>query len=884
MGLTVGTKLGPYEIVVLLGEGGMGEVYRATDTRLDRPVVIKIIRTHLSSEPDSRERFEREARAISALNHPNICHLYDVGTWDGNSYLVLECLEGETLADRIRKGALPFAQTLRYGTELADALDTAHRRGIVHRDLKPGNIFVTSHGECKILDFGLAKLEEETFPEMTTVLGSTALTSPGSTVGTLAYMSPEQARGEPLDARTDLFSFGAVLYEMATGKMAFRGKTSAMICKAILDETPSPLSEANPELPQRLEEIVSKALEKDRELRYQSAAEIRSDLQRLKRDSESGKSAPRAAAASPRPRRLWKILTAAAVVAVPAAAGVVMLFRSGGPAKSESMKWEQLTFFTDSAVYPALSPDGRMLAFIRGNDSFLGPGQIYVKLLPSGDPVQLTHDSASKLGPAFSPDGSRIAYGTVDPWDVWEVPVLGGQPHRLLANASSLTWIDDGKRLLFSEIKQGLHMALVSTDSARGESRDVYVPPGDRSMVHHSYLSPDGRWVLVVMMNNQGQLIPCRVVPFEGSSEPRVVGPPDATCISGAWSPDGRWVYVSANSGGKFHIWRQKFPDGQPEQITSGPTEEEGVVMAPDGKSLLTSVGVSDSTLWVHDANGDRQLSSEGNAGGSSFSRDGSKLYYLMQSGQSPGLELWVTELASGRSERVISGYSLQPRFSAGDYTISEDERRVAFSMKDQRGISHLWVAPLDHRSSPRQLPSASGEDSPFFLPDGELVFRVAEGGLSFLYRMHPDGSARQKAITDPILDLFAVSPDGRWVVASTKSQDEEHTAAIFAYSLDGAPAVRLCNSLCTVGWDVQGRFFGLQFDNSGDPNTYALPVPAARGLPNLRPSGVTDGKDLKADKKILVIPHRIESAFSPALYSFTRQTTRRNIYRIPLP
>jgi eukaryotic-like serine/threonine-protein kinase len=883
MGLTVGTKLGPYEIVVLLGEGGMGEVYRATDTRLERPVVIKIIRTHLSSEPDSRERFEREARAISALNHPNICHLYDVGAWEGNSYLVLECLEGETLADRLRKGALPFAQTLRYGTELADALDTAHRRGIVHRDLKPGNIFVTSHGECKILDFGLAKLEEETFPDMSTVLRSTALTSPGSTVGTLAYMSPEQARGEPLDARTDLFSFGAVLYEMATGKMAFRGKTSAMICKAILDETPSPLSQANPELPQKLDEIISKALEKDRELRYQSAAEIRSDLQRLKRDSESGKSVPRAAAASPRPRRLWKILTAAAVVAVLAAVGVVMLFRSGGSAKSDSMKWEQLTFFTDSAVYPALSPDGRMLAFIRGNDSFLGPGQVYVKLLPSGDAVQLTHDSASKLRPVFSPDGSRIVYGTVDPWDVWEVPVLGGQPHRLLANASSLSWIEGGNRLLFSEIKQGLHMALVTTDPARGQSREVYVPPGDRSMVHHSYLSPDGKWVLVVMMNNQGQIIPCRVVPFEGSSEPRVVGPPDATCISGAWSPDGKWVYLSANSSGKFHIWRQKFPDGQPEQITSGPTEELGIAMAPDGKSLLTSVGVSDSTVWVHDAKGDHQLSSEGNAFGTSLSRDGSRLFYLRQSGQAPGAELWVTELASGRSEPLLPGYNVQASFDV-NYAISHDERRIAFAMKDQHGVSHLWVAPLDRRSSPQQLLSAGSEDSPLFLPDGDLVFRAAEGGLNFLYRMRPDGSARRKVISDPILDLFAVSPDGRWIVASAKSQEEDHTAATMAYSLQGAQSVHLCNLLCIVSWDTQGKFFYLQFPNGNDLNTYVMLVPAARGLPDLPPNGVTEGKDLKADKRILVIPHGIESAVSPALYSFTRQTTRRNIYRIPLP
>jgi serine/threonine protein kinase len=893
MGLAAGTKLGPYEIVVLLGEGGMGEVYRATDTRLDRPVVIKIIRSHLSSQPDSQERFEREARAISALNHPNICHLYDVGTWSGNSYLVLECLEGETLSARLRKGGLPFAQTLRYGTELADALDTAHRRGIVHRDLKPGNIFLTSHGESKILDFGLAKLEEETFPDMTTVVRSTVLTSPGSTVGTLAYMSPEQARGEPLDARTDLFSFGAVLYEMATGKMAFRGKTSALVCKAILDETPSPLSQANPELPQRLEEIVSKALEKDRSLRYQSAAEIRSDLQRLKRDSESGAAFPKAAATSgPRGWRKVLVIAATAVVLVAVGFATLMLFRSKERSGPDSTKWEQLTFFTDSAVYPALSPDGRMLAFIRGNDSFFGPGDIYVKLLPSGDAVQLTHDSALKLRPVFSPDGSRISYGTVDPWDVWEVQVLGGQPHRLLANASSLSWIEGGQRLLFSEIKQGLHMALVSTDPARGQSRDVYVPPGNRSMVHHSYLSPDGRWVIMVMMNNQGELIPCRVVPFEGSSEPRVVGPPDAVCIGGAWSPDGKWVYVSAAGSGKFHIWRQRFPDGQPEQVTSGPTEELGIAMDPGGRSLLTSVGVWDSTLWVHDAKGDRQVSSEGNAGRSVFSHNGSRLYYLMENGRTTANELWVTELASGKSERVLPGYSVQASLDA-NYAISHDEKRVAFAMKDQHGISHLWVAPSDRRSSPQQLPSAGNEDSPLFLPNGELVFRATESGLNFAYRMRPDGTGRRKVISDPILDLFAGSPDGRWIVASSKIQDEEHTTAIAAYSLEGSQVVRLCNSLCVAGWDSDGKFFYLRFPNSSDTNTYMMPVAAGRGLPILPPNGVTGGNDLKTktvgvlanpSQRASIIPHGFESVAGPDLYSYTKETTRHNIYRIPLP
>jgi serine/threonine protein kinase len=236
MMLSAGTKLGPYEIQSLLGSGGMGEVYRARDTRLDRTVAIKVLPQYRSSDPQRRQRFEREARAISALNHPNICHLYDVGSQDGTDYLVMERLEGETLAARLTKGRLPLDLTLRYATEVADALDAAHRRGIVHRDLKPGNIFLTKHGESKVLDFGLAKLEEADAAADTRTAGATSpevLTTPGIAMGTVAYMSPEQARGEELDARTDIFSLGAVLYEMATGKMAFPGKTSAVVFKAI---------------------------------------------------------------------------------------------------------------------------------------------------------------------------------------------------------------------------------------------------------------------------------------------------------------------------------------------------------------------------------------------------------------------------------------------------------------------------------------------------------------------------------------------------------------------------------------------------------------------------------------------------------------------------
>jgi TolB-like protein/Tfp pilus assembly protein PilF/predicted Ser/Thr protein kinase len=284
--LAAGTRLGPYVVQSLLGAGGMGEVYRARDTRLDRTVALKVIPRALAPDAVRRQRFEREARAISSLQHPNICTLYDVGSQQGTDYLVMEYLEGETLAARLTSGPLPLDLTLRYASEVADALEAAHRRGIVHRDLKPANIFITTHGESKVLDFGLAKLDEtkpssETPTALTANANAKGLTTPGVAMGTVAYMSPEQARGEELDGRTDIFSLGAVLYEMATGKAAFSGKTSAVVFKAILDETPKPPSKINPSLPPQLDQIVEKVLEKDRDLRYQSAKELAVDLRRL---------------------------------------------------------------------------------------------------------------------------------------------------------------------------------------------------------------------------------------------------------------------------------------------------------------------------------------------------------------------------------------------------------------------------------------------------------------------------------------------------------------------------------------------------------------------------------------------------------------------------
>ncbi|MGD0628812.1 MAG: protein kinase, partial [Terracidiphilus sp.] len=722
----IGQTVSRYRIVEKVGGGGMGVVYKAQDLRLDRFVALKFLPDDQSGDLQALKRFDREAKAASALNHPNICTIYDIGHHDGQAYIAMELLEGVTLKHCISGHPMEIGLLLTLATEIAEALDAAHAGGIVHRDIKPANIFVTSRGHAKVLDFGLAKFAPgaRSFSQTGSENSVTAdgqLTRPGTIFGTLSYMSPEQVLAKELDARTDLFSFGVVMYEMATGALPFRGDNTASIFDAILNGVPVPPVRLNPDVPEELERVIEKALEKDCNLRYQHAADMRTDLQRLKRDSsqrdalssarmerEKGDPQP----AMPAKTTAWKVYYAIAAAAAILAIGVAAYFlhRPSAALLPASSEWEQLTFFTDSAVYPALSPDGRMLAFIRGEDSFLGTGEVYVKMLPSGEPVQLTHDGKIKLSPAFSPDNSRIVFSVVEPWDTWEVPVLGGEPRLLLPNSSSLTWIDGGRRLLFSEIKEGLHMALVTTDENRGNNRDVYVPVGKRSMAHHSYLSPDGKSVLVVEMDSQAEILPCRVVPFQGPGDIKVVGPPIGPCHAGAWSPDGKWIYLAARTD-DFHLWRQRIPDGEPEQITFGPTSQDGIAMAPDGKSLITSVGSEDRSVWLHDKNGDHQISSEGNTLRPEFSADGRKLYYLMSSGKMQGVQLWAKDLDSGKSEQILSDYAmdkqgLSKELPMDDYSVSKDGKQVAFAVNDESGRSNLWVAPTNHRSSPVHISS----------------------------------------------------------------------------------------------------------------------------------------------------------------------------------
>jgi eukaryotic-like serine/threonine-protein kinase len=883
----IGRVVSHYRIVRKLGHGGMGVVYKAEDTRLERAVALKFLPEELAHDPHALERFKREAKAASGLNHPNICTVHDIGEDSGRAFIAMEYLEGQTLRERIAQATVPVACLVDWGIEVADALDAAHIQGIVHRDIKPANIFITTREHCKIVDFGLAKQSSGVTglaSSMPTATTEALLTTPGVALGTMAYMSPEQARGEELDRRSDLFSFGMVLYEMATGRPAFRGQTTALLHDAILNRAPKPMRELVPDIPPELERIVEKALEKDRALRYQSAAEMRADLQRLRRDTETGRTAatinPPLAVAR---RSRFKLLCLAGIPILALLAVLALwYFRPFSSSPKSPAQWEQLTFFTDSAVYPSLSADGRMLAFIHGDNTFMGPGQIFVKLLPSGDPVQLTHDGTVKLSPAFSPDGTRVTYSVFAPWEVWSVPVMGGEPQVMLRNASSLTWIDGGKRLLFSEIKSGLHMGLVSTDEGRGDLRDIYLPPNERGMVHHSYISPDGKWILIVQMNEHGGISPCHVVDSEGKATIRQVGPPGGSCTSAAWSPDGKWMYMSSNQGGHFHIWRQRFPEGEAQQITSGPTEEEGLAMERDGKSFVTSVGSSESSVWLHDHGQDRQVSPEGVTFSSMLTADGSAIYYLRQQPASNAFELWRTVLASGKSDRVLPGYNFSTDTDIS-YSLSPDGAQVAFAMKDNKGLSYLWTASTDHRGSPRQIPSQVSEDSPRFLPNGDLIYRSIENGKNYLSVQKSDGSAKRRLSDQPILELWQVSPDGRWtLIMQRHDQDPDQRVGILAFPNSGGAPILLCQSFCSLQWSQDGKYMEAQISNADGYHSYLLPLRKETGLPDLPKEGFGDApsKQLEHTPTFPIA----ESILNPDTYSYLRTATRRNIFRIPIP
>jgi Tol biopolymer transport system component len=907
LSLDPGSSIGAYRIEELLGAGGMGEVYRARDGTLERDVAIKVLPQPFASDPERVARLLREARLLAALNHPNIAAIYGVVEADGHRGLVLEFVDGPTLAERLTSGRIPLPEALTIARQIADALDAAHGKGIIHRDLKPANTKAAPGGLVKVLDFGLAKLDADDGARAADPSHSRTVTV-GSTradviLGTAAYMSPEQARGEAVDKRTDIWSFGCVLFEMLTGRNAFCGETVSDTIASILSREPD--WGAVPETtPLAVRRMLRRCLERDPQQRLRDIGDVKHELDRTLADLRASTVASRALASpARRPQTAQRWLFAPAGLALIVLVGVggaffVLRQTTTPPAVAEPAL--QLTDFNDSAVHPAVSPDGRMVTFVRGGFFGTSAGgqttvQIYAKVLPNGEPVQLTRDAYQKEQPVFSPDGSRIIYAAVMPgfkWDSWQVPVLGGPPQPFLSNASGLVWLDD-QRLLYSEIMGGgIHMGIVTSTQSRTGSRRIYFPRLDGGMAHRSAPSPDRKQVLVVEMNG-GEWLPCRVVPFDGSSAGHPIGPLDGQCTTAAWSSDGQWMYFSSNAGGAFHVWRQRYPNGTPEQITFGPTEQEGTALTPDGKYLITSMGLQQASISLKDPSGDRQLTSEGFAMLPIMLPSGDRMFYLMRTGPRgyASGELWSLSPGTGEKERALPGRVM------ANYSISADGRRVVFASADRASDDGIWVADLARRTQPRQL-TRGGEFRAFFGTPGEIVYISPPAERRYLFRMREDGSGVERIRPEPVDNLITVSPDGQWAVVVP-----EMTAggglALQLMSLHGEASMTACENCVVLGfgpnrvqgspinWSMDGKlvFVSLQYFGLGTAKTVVLPYRSGVPLAALWPKGLRYEQNVAANPGATVINEaNVFPAASASAHLSWRRTTQSNLYRVRLP